>query len=137
MLAISRGCDPNDFIDCVVQDTHEHTGWMLVWPHHTLPRLELEDSGVVTDRPCASCHRDGHGFTTSKAAILHLADAHLETIENRGLASTWEQFGKSGRDEQDRQTHLALPILLWSTQTWFPLLKDCARDVIWNPLLPS
>lgn len=77
----------------------------------TLPRFSSESSGLVREKPCRECDRDGYFGIPRVPPALCYADLGSRLLEH-DLLATWERFGNSRLREPFSESVFAAPLLI-------------------------
>jgi hypothetical protein len=82
--------------------------------------LEVEESrfsdlstGIVRERPCATCDRDGYFGIPHQPTLLRYQGVEAALLE-RDLLATYERFGNSRLREPFRESVFAAPLFIAS-----------------------
>jgi hypothetical protein len=102
-------------------------------PEGVLPRFSPETTGVVRERPCPVCDRDGH-FGVPRVP-LQLAYAALPTaLLERHVLATFERFGNSRLRTPLRDSVFAAPVYVVSSRVADVLRTAGARAAGFEPV---
>jgi hypothetical protein len=74
-----------------------------------LPPFSPRSSGIVRERPCPACSRDGYFGIPHQPTLLHYEGVDVGLLE-RDLLATYERFGNSRLRESFRESVFAAPL---------------------------
>lgn len=80
-------------------------------PEADLPPFSPETKGVVRDRPCPLCMRDGH-YGTAKEPYEFRYRSLDEQLTSKDVLATYERFGVSKLREPFSESVFAVPVLV-------------------------
>jgi hypothetical protein len=78
-----------------------------------LPRFSDLSTGIVRERPCATCDRDGYFGIPHQPTLLRYQGVEAALLE-RDLLATYERFGNSRLREPFRESVFAAPLFIAS-----------------------
>ena len=129
---ISRGCN------CLEQVVASRTSVPLpLWqlrPQATLPRFSPATSGVVRERPCPACDRDGYfGIPHVPTRLVYVEGIQLQ----HQLLVTFERFGNSRLRSPFRKSVFAAPLHVATSQLLEALLHAQPHGLELEPITVS
>jgi hypothetical protein len=106
--------------------------WQLV-PEAVLPPFSKATSGVVRERPCPNCGRDGYfGIPHVAAALTY--DALSPAILEKDLLATFERFGNSRLRTPFRDSVFAAPLYVAGARLVSALREAGVKTVELEPV---
>lgn len=99
-----------------------------------LPRFSPATSGVVRERQCAACDRDGHFGIPNVPIVLHYAGLDSRLLESDVLA-TFERFGNSRLREPFSDSVFAAPLYVVSARFKSVLEASKVKRVDYQPVV--
>jgi hypothetical protein len=97
--------------------------WTQLVVETTMPPLSIQTEGIVRERPCDGCGRDGYFQAGSHPEVLRYEGADLDLPGLPDIVETYELFGNSVLRQPVSASHFARPLILVKPSV-YQLLKD-------------
>jgi len=97
--------------------------WIQLLASTTMPPFSPETEGIVRERPCEVCGRDGHFQTAKRPERIRYRAADVDVDALPDIVRTWELFGNSVLRQPLSASHFAYPLILVKPRV-YRLLND-------------
>lgn len=103
-------------------------------PEDVLPRFSPMSSGIVRERPCPACDRDGYFGVPHQPTLLRYEGVKPSLLE-RDLVATYERFGNSRLREPFHESVFAAPLYVASDRFTRVLEAERVKGVELEPVM--
>lgn len=130
----ARGFSGVEFVPAESTHPERPLPWVQLLVRHKMPRMHPDTRGIITERQCPSCRRDGHfhTVTTPEEAVYDASGLDLERLPD--FVRTWEHFGNSVLTEPFRESVLATPLVFVKPRVYEMLREHGVRGMQFTPV---
>ncbi|MFO0586911.1 MAG: hypothetical protein U0441_05205 [Polyangiaceae bacterium] len=106
--------------------------WQQLFAEKTLPRMSPRTTGIVRDRECKVCDRNGYATTMSAPPRFVYRKADLQNAAD--VNHSWENCGSALLKPDLRESFLSHPWLLVTPRVRRVIVQAGATDIEWFPV---
>ena len=106
--------------------------WQQLFAEKTLPRMSPRTTGIVRDRECKVCDRNGYATTMRVPPRFVYRKADLRNAAD--VNHSWENYGSALLKPDLRDSFLSHPWLLVTPRVRRVIVQAGATDVEWFPI---
>jgi hypothetical protein len=118
----------------VAHRTGREVPWRQLVAKATMPPLAAETVGVVRERPCPTCGRDGFFGTVTRPEELVYSLRDMAGTADLDVVATWERFGNSVLRDPIESSHFASPLILAKPRVYDILAAAGTKGVGFTPV---
>lgn len=108
--------------------------WLQLLSDMEMPPADPGSTGIVRERPCPYCHRDGYFDTAKEPFELMYDHASISSDSIPDAAHTHEHFGNSRIRQPFSESHFAQPLLLISPAVFHLFRRENVDGLRFDPV---
>jgi hypothetical protein len=132
--ALSTAGMPPDFLRPVRGRKGEEVAWVQLYPTHELPPVAAGSRGLLREKPCPVCGRDGFYADVNEPMELVYAREDVNPERLPLVTVTWERFGKSRMDGPPETQGFASPRLVVKPEVVEVFSELMVKGIEWVPV---
>jgi len=108
--------------------------WVQMIALTELPPVDQETTGLVVEKQCPTCRRDGFFHTTKLPEEIAYSAREVDPAGFPDVVRTWEHFGNSVLKDPIVESHFAQPLYLVKPLVYETLRNHKIRGVSFTPI---